>query len=92
MAEVVTAVKGVARRPLIVKLSPNVAAIEPLARAAEQILTRYHLPRLNPLGLNLAAPALFSDGSGRLTAIFGEPAALAASAMKASFGPSTGRV
>jgi alkylation response protein AidB-like acyl-CoA dehydrogenase len=35
----------------------------PLARAAEQILTRYHLPRLNPLGLNLAAPALFSDGT-----------------------------
>src|ERR1700728_4343566 len=34
-----------------------------LARAAEQILTRYHLPRLNPLGLNLAAPALFSDGT-----------------------------
>ncbi|MDT5276999.1 MAG: hypothetical protein QOG95_3931 [Mycobacterium sp.] len=35
----------------------------PLARAAEQILARYHLPRLNPLGLNLAAPALFSHGS-----------------------------
>jgi alkylation response protein AidB-like acyl-CoA dehydrogenase len=34
-----------------------------LARAAEQILARYHLPRLNPLGLNLAAPALFSDGT-----------------------------
>src|SRR5581483_10668464 len=29
-------VKRVARRPLIVKLSPNVAAIEPLARAAEE--------------------------------------------------------
>jgi dihydroorotate dehydrogenase (NAD+) catalytic subunit len=29
-------VKRVARRPVIVKLSPNVAAIEPLARAAEQ--------------------------------------------------------
>jgi alkylation response protein AidB-like acyl-CoA dehydrogenase len=35
----------------------------PLARAAEQILARYHLPRLNPLGLNLAAPALFSHGT-----------------------------
>ena len=31
--------------------------------AAEQVLRRYHLPRLNPLGLNLAAPALFSHGS-----------------------------
>jgi dihydroorotate dehydrogenase (NAD+) catalytic subunit len=36
LAEVVSAVKAVARRPVIVKLSPNVAAIEPLARAAEQ--------------------------------------------------------
>ena len=35
LAEVVEAVKRVARRPLFVKLSPNVAAIEPLARAAE---------------------------------------------------------
>jgi dihydroorotate dehydrogenase (NAD+) catalytic subunit len=35
LAEVVQAVKRVARRPVIVKLSPNVAAIEPLARAAE---------------------------------------------------------
>jgi dihydroorotate dehydrogenase (NAD+) catalytic subunit len=36
LAEVVAAVKLVARqRPVIVKLSPNVAAIEPLARAAE---------------------------------------------------------
>ncbi|HTQ54576.1 MAG TPA: dihydroorotate dehydrogenase [Bryobacteraceae bacterium] len=35
LAEVVAAVKRVARRPVIVKLSPNVAAIEPLARAAE---------------------------------------------------------
>jgi alkylation response protein AidB-like acyl-CoA dehydrogenase len=34
-----------------------------LARAAEQILGRYHLPRLNPLGLNLAAPALFAHGT-----------------------------
>ena len=36
LAEVVGAVKRVARRPVIVKLSPNVAAIEPLARAAEE--------------------------------------------------------
>ena len=35
LGEVVSAVKRVARRPLIVKLSPNVSAIEPLARAAE---------------------------------------------------------
>jgi dihydroorotate dehydrogenase (NAD+) catalytic subunit len=35
LGEVVEAVKRVARRPVIVKLSPNVAAIEPLARAAE---------------------------------------------------------
>jgi dihydroorotate dehydrogenase (NAD+) catalytic subunit len=35
LAEVVEAVKRVARRPVIVKLSPNVASIEPLARAAE---------------------------------------------------------
>jgi dihydroorotate dehydrogenase (NAD+) catalytic subunit len=35
LAEVVTAVKKVARRPVMVKLSPNVTAIEPLARAAE---------------------------------------------------------
>jgi dihydroorotate dehydrogenase (NAD+) catalytic subunit len=35
LAEVIAAVKTVARRPVIVKLSPNVAAIEPLARAAE---------------------------------------------------------
>ncbi|HTX36145.1 MAG TPA: dihydroorotate dehydrogenase [Bryobacteraceae bacterium] len=35
LAEVVTGVKRVARRPVMVKLSPNVAAIEPLARAAE---------------------------------------------------------
>jgi len=34
LCEVVSAVRGVARRPLIVKLSPNVAQIEPLARAA----------------------------------------------------------
>lgn len=36
LAEVVSAVKHVARRPLIVKLSPNVGQIEPLARAAEE--------------------------------------------------------
>jgi dihydroorotate dehydrogenase (NAD+) catalytic subunit len=35
LGEVVTAVKRVAKRPVVVKLSPNVAAIEPLARAAE---------------------------------------------------------
>lgn len=35
LAEVVEAVGRVARRPVIVKLSPNVSAIEPLARAAE---------------------------------------------------------
>ena len=34
LSEVVSAVRGVSRRPLIVKLSPNVAQIEPLARAA----------------------------------------------------------
>ncbi len=36
LAEVVGAVRKLARRPLIVKLSPNVARIEPLAKAAEQ--------------------------------------------------------
>jgi dihydroorotate dehydrogenase (NAD+) catalytic subunit len=36
LAEVVSAVKRVARRPVMVKLSPNVSAIEPLARAAEE--------------------------------------------------------
>lgn len=35
LTEVVRATRSVARRPLIVKLSPNVAQIEPLARAAE---------------------------------------------------------
>ena len=35
LAGVVTAVKRVAHRPVIVKLSPNVGAIEPLAQAAE---------------------------------------------------------
>ncbi len=33
------------------------------AVAVEQLTGRYHLPRLNPLGLNLAAPALFAYGS-----------------------------
>jgi dihydroorotate dehydrogenase (NAD+) catalytic subunit len=36
LAGVVESVKRVARRPVMVKLSPNVSAIEPLARAAEQ--------------------------------------------------------
>ena len=36
LSEVVATVKQVARRPVIVKLSPNVSAIEPLARAAEE--------------------------------------------------------
>ncbi|MGD0496890.1 MAG: dihydroorotate dehydrogenase [Bryobacteraceae bacterium] len=36
LAEVVSSAKRVARRPVIVKLSPNVSAIEPLARAAEE--------------------------------------------------------
>ncbi len=35
LSEVVSEVKQVARRPVIVKLSPNVSAIEPVARAAE---------------------------------------------------------
>lgn len=36
LAEVISAVRSRARRPVIVKLSPNVAAIEPLARAAQE--------------------------------------------------------
>ncbi len=36
LAEVVSTVRAVARRPLLVKLSPNVTAIEPLARAAAE--------------------------------------------------------
>jgi dihydroorotate dehydrogenase (NAD+) catalytic subunit len=36
LAEVVGTVRKIARRPLIVKLSPNVARIEPLAKAAEE--------------------------------------------------------
>jgi dihydroorotate dehydrogenase (NAD+) catalytic subunit len=35
LAQVVSAVKMVAKRPVIIKLSPNVSRIEPLARAAE---------------------------------------------------------
>jgi dihydroorotate dehydrogenase (NAD+) catalytic subunit len=35
LAEVVSSVKRIATRPVIVKLSPNVSRIEPLARAAE---------------------------------------------------------
>jgi alkylation response protein AidB-like acyl-CoA dehydrogenase len=34
-----------------------------LAAAAARALRPYHLPRLNPLGLNLAAPALFAHGT-----------------------------
>jgi dihydroorotate dehydrogenase (NAD+) catalytic subunit len=36
LADLVTRVKTISKRPLIVKLSPNVAAIEPFARVAEQ--------------------------------------------------------
>lgn len=36
LAEVVGAVRAVAKRPLMVKLSPNVASVAPLARAAEE--------------------------------------------------------
>lgn len=36
LAQVVSAVRAVAKRPLIVKLSPNVAGIPPLAKAAEE--------------------------------------------------------
>ena len=36
LGEVVSAVKAVARRPVVVKLSPNVSAIEPVAKAAEE--------------------------------------------------------
>lgn len=36
LGELVAAVKAAASRPVIVKLSPNVAAIEPFARVAEQ--------------------------------------------------------
>jgi dihydroorotate dehydrogenase (NAD+) catalytic subunit len=36
LRELVAEAKAAARRPVIVKLSPNVAAIEPFARAAEQ--------------------------------------------------------
>ena len=36
LSQVVSQVKQIATRPVIVKLSPNVAQIEPLARAAEQ--------------------------------------------------------
>lgn len=36
LGEVVRAVRPLARRPLIVKLSPNVARIEPMARAAQE--------------------------------------------------------
>jgi dihydroorotate dehydrogenase (NAD+) catalytic subunit len=36
LGELTAAVRSVTRRPLIVKLSPNVARVEPLAKAAEQ--------------------------------------------------------
>jgi dihydroorotate dehydrogenase (NAD+) catalytic subunit len=36
LAELVSQVRSVSKRPLIVKLSPNVTAIEPFARVAEQ--------------------------------------------------------
>ncbi len=36
LAEVVSAVRRVARRPMLVKLSPNVTRIEPLAKAVEE--------------------------------------------------------
>src|SRR5262249_7276567 len=36
LAELARSAKTIARRPIIVKLSPNVTAIEPFARAAEQ--------------------------------------------------------
>lgn len=36
LADLTTRVKSVAKRPVIVKLSPNVTAIEPFARVAEQ--------------------------------------------------------
>src|SRR5581483_7125798 len=36
LGDVVAAVKQIARRPIIVKLSPNVSAIEPLAKAAQE--------------------------------------------------------
>ena len=74
LAEVVHAVKIVARRPVIVKLSPNVAAIEPLARAAEAsgadalslvntfialaIDARTRLPRLGAGFGGLSGPAI----------------------------------
>lgn len=35
----------------------------PVTRAVDAFLAKYHLPRLNPLGLNLAAPALFAYGT-----------------------------
>jgi len=37
LAEVVASVRSIARRPVIVKLSPNVARIEPFAKAAEEV-------------------------------------------------------
>ncbi|OLF13905.1 acyl-CoA dehydrogenase [Actinophytocola xinjiangensis] len=45
------------------------------ASAAERVLAPYHLPRLNPLGLNLAAPALFAHGTDEQRARFLGPMA-----------------
>jgi dihydroorotate dehydrogenase (NAD+) catalytic subunit len=36
LGDLVSSIRAISRRPLIVKLSPNVARIEPLAKAAEQ--------------------------------------------------------
>jgi dihydroorotate dehydrogenase (NAD+) catalytic subunit len=36
LADLIAQVKAVAKRPVVVKLSPNVTAIEPFARVAEQ--------------------------------------------------------
>jgi alkylation response protein AidB-like acyl-CoA dehydrogenase len=44
-----------------------------VAGAAERVLRPYHLPRLNPLGLNLAAPALFAYGTHEQRARFLPP-------------------
>jgi alkylation response protein AidB-like acyl-CoA dehydrogenase len=58
---------GFARSGLVVPQWPaeygGLGWSRPLAQAAERVLARYHLPRLNPLGLNLTAAALFSHGT-----------------------------
>jgi dihydroorotate dehydrogenase (NAD+) catalytic subunit len=74
LGEVVAAVRKAARRPVIVKLSPNVARIEPLARAAEAsgadaislvntfialaIDARERLPRISAGFAGLSGPAI----------------------------------